>query len=98
MNEFIIWLEQNQQPCLYKKHLNFDCPGCGMQTAFIELLKGNFVESIYAYPALIPMIILFLTLSLYLMFKFKYGSVILKYWFIFTVIITIVSYLFKISY
>ena len=95
MNSIANWLEKNQKPCLYKKHIGIDCPGCGMQTSFIELLKGNLTESILVYPPLIPIIILFLILALHLIFKFKTGGIILKYWFIFTVAITFISYIYK---
>jgi len=98
MKPIIDWLEQNQKPCLFKKHIGIDCPGCGMQTSFIELLKGNFIESIKAYPPLIPIIILFILLLLHIIFKLKNGSIILKYWFIFTVLITIISYFYKIIF
>lgn len=95
MKPIIKFLEKNQKPCLIKKHFDFDCPGCGMQTSFIELLKGNFVDSFITYPALIPIIILFTFLILHLIFKFTYGSNILIYWFIFTIAITIFSYIYK---
>lgn len=98
MSPIVEWLEQNQKPCLFKKHLGIDCPGCGMQTAFIELLKGNFIDSIKAYPPLIPIIILFTFLLLHVIFKFKFGSSFLKYWFIFTVLITFLSYIYKIIF
>ena len=98
MKPIIDWFEQHQKPCLFKKHVGLDCPGCGMQTSFIELLKGNLFESIKAYPPLIPIIILFTLLVLHVIFKFKNGSSLLKYWFIFTVGITIFSYIYKIIF
>jgi hypothetical protein len=74
-----------------------ECPGCGMQRALIELLKGNFMESLELYPALLPMVLLFSTLIVHLVFKLKYGAEILKYLFLFTVLIIVVSYIVKIS-
>jgi len=92
---FVKWLEYHQMPCFYKKYLGIDCPGCGMQSAFIELLKGNFIESIKLYPALIPTIIMFIFLIIHLIFKIKSGAKILKYWFIFTSLIIIINFIYK---
>ncbi len=72
-----------------------DCPGCGMQRAIIELLKGNIWESILLYPALLPTIFLFIFLILHLIFKFKKGALILKISFIFTVSIIIINFIIK---
>lgn len=36
---------------------SIDCPGCGMQSAFILLLKGDIVSSFLTHPALIPLIL-----------------------------------------
>lgn len=92
----IHWLENHQQPCPYKKNLNIDCPGCGMQRAIIELLRGHIWESILLYPALIPMIIMFLVLVVHLIFDFKHGAKVLKYLFILNVTIVIIHYAIKI--
>ena len=83
--------------CPYMHLFGVECPGCGMQRALIELLKGNFMESLGLYPALLPMILLFSTLIVHLIFKLKYGAEILKYLFLFTVLIIVVSYIVKIS-
>jgi hypothetical protein len=91
----ISWLEKNQFSCWYKKYFGIDCPGCGMQRSIIELLKGNFIESLKLYPALIPIIILLFTLVLHLKFKFKYGSKILTWMFILVVAIIVISFTYK---
>jgi len=75
----IHWLENHLLACPYKATTGIDCPGCGMQRAFIELLKGNLTESIHLYPALIPILITLTITFLHLFFKFKNGAVILKY-------------------
>jgi hypothetical protein len=82
--------------CPIKKNLGFDCLGCGFQRSFHELLKGNFDESFRLYPALIPMIILFLFTFLHLTFKFKNGAKIIIWLFAFTSIVMIISYVIKI--
>ena len=37
-------------PCLWKTLFHFHCPGCGLTTAFIEILKLNFVNAFNANP------------------------------------------------
>ncbi len=97
MENLISWLEKHQLPCFYKHYLGFECIGCGMQTAFILLLKGELIESLKTYPALLPTIFLISFLILHLIFKFRKGAIILKYSFIITVLIMIVSYVVHIS-
>lgn len=92
MEHLITWLETHQMPCFYKHYFGLECPGCGMQTAFILLLKGDFIESLKSYPALLPTFFLIGFLILHLIFKFKYGASILKYSFIFTVTVMVLSY------
>lgn len=91
------WLEAHQVPCFYKHYLCVECPGCGMQTAIILLLKGDIAGSIIAYPALIPTIFLLVYLFLHLIFNFKKGAIILKISFIFTVVIMFTNYVIKFS-
>lgn len=56
------WLENHQIPCIYKSFLGIECPTCGFQRALILLLKGDWLNSLKVYPALIPTLILFLLL------------------------------------
>jgi hypothetical protein len=67
-----------------------------MQTSFIELLKGNILESISIFPALMPMIAMMIYLMLFLIFKFKNGLLILKILFIFTSSLITLAYIIKI--
>jgi len=94
--DLIEWLESHQQPCFYKKTFGIDCPGCGMQRAIIELLKGNFIESFKEYPALIPIVFVISFLILHLIFKFKKGAFIIKISFIFTCAIIVINYVIKV--
>jgi len=93
--KFIEWVEQNQVACSYKKHLGIRCPGCGMQTAIIYLLKGEVWQSIKAYPALIPIIILALYTILQIIFKFKKGTKILLYAFYTVLFIILANYIIR---
>jgi len=91
----IKWLEEHQHTCIMKKTFGLECIGCGFQRALIALMKGNLAESIILYPALIPIIFMFLFLILHIIFKFKHGAKILIWLFIAVWIIMITNYIFK---
>ena len=93
----ISWLENNMLSCPYKKYFGLDCFGCGMQRSLIALLKGNVVESFFLYPALLPMITLFLLLIAHIIFKFEHGAKWLKYNFIFVVAIAVINFMVKLT-
>ena len=94
-SKLIEWIEEHSQPCFYKEHFGFECPGCGFQRAFIELLKGNIWESFKLYPALIPLFFLIVLLLFHLKFRFKHGAIFIKLWFIFTITLLVGNYFFK---
>jgi hypothetical protein len=96
MGNIVQWLENHEGTCMWKTYLGIECPGCGMQRSFISLLKGNVMESIHLFPALLPMIMMLMVLFLHLKFDFKYGAKFLIINFIFTASIILISYLIKI--
>lgn len=83
-------------PCLNKKIFGFDCLGCGLQRAAALLIRGEFVEAFYMYPAIYTLIPLFLVIGLNFFFKFKHASKIINTLAILTVAIIIVSFTIKI--
>jgi hypothetical protein len=91
-------IEQFLLPCPFKAVTGIDCPGCGLQRSFIELLRGHFAESLLFYPALIPILFSLLFLILHLIFRFKRGAVILKYSFIFSTAIVAINFIIKIIF
>jgi hypothetical protein len=93
--KIIEWLESHMQSCFYKKYFGIECPGCGMQRSLIELLRGDLIESLKLFPALIPTIALIVFLILHLVFKFKHGANILKNLFIINTSIVVLSYIYK---
>jgi len=95
--QFIFWLENHTLPCLYKSLFGIECPGCGTQTAIIELLKGNLKESFISYPPLLPLMFMMLYLILFLKFRFKYGLQVLKLTFIINAVIITVNYIYKLT-
>jgi hypothetical protein len=73
-----------------------DCPGCGLQRSFIALLKGDIVQSFQLYPATILIVVMFFYLLAHLFFKFKNGARNLTFLFIFSAIIILVHYIYKV--
>ena len=92
---FLDWLEHQLLPCPTKHFFGIECPGCGMQRSIIELLRGNFLESIKLYPPLIPMIILLVLLVINLKINSLVLQKVLKYFFIAEAIIIFINYILK---
>jgi hypothetical protein len=88
-------VEQYLLPCPSKYFLGMDCPGCGMQRALLELLRGNFAASLKIYPALLPIIFTFALLALHLKYKFTHGARTLQYAFMFSALVVVTSYIIK---
>ncbi len=44
--------------CHWKKSTGLDCPGCGMQRSFYDLIQGDLIESLHQFPALLPLVFL----------------------------------------
>lgn len=96
--QFIHWLETHMSSCPYKQLTGQICPGCGVQRAFVLLLKGEIWESMLMYPALLPMLFLFVFLAVHLKFKFKRGAWFLMYNFILVAVLILVNYIVKLLY
>jgi len=65
----LLWLDNHLLPCAYKSIFGIDCPICGSQRSFIELVKGNFAKSFVTYPPLIPVLLLIVFTILHLLNK-----------------------------
>ncbi|RKD96983.1 DUF2752 domain-containing protein [Marinifilum flexuosum] len=96
--KFIQWLEKLQFPCTFKKHMGISCPGCGFQSALIELLKGNICESILIYPALIPILVTILLFFIKLKISSKLISITLRSSFFLSIILILSNYIIKLIF
>jgi len=95
LSTLIEWLEEHMLPCIYKKYLGFDCPGCGIQRSLISLLKGDFAESFELYPPLIFVLLLLIVLALQLIFDLRHGVLILKIMLIVTSLVMLLNFVYK---
>jgi Protein of unknown function (DUF2752) len=91
------WLEAHQLPCLFKTAFHFDCPGCGLQRSAIALLRGNILQSLKYYPALIPILLFFVFLLLNNRFWISKSSKITKLGIACIFIIILASYSYKLT-
>jgi hypothetical protein len=91
---FISFLEDHLLPCQWKS-LGVECTGCGLQRSVIHLLKGEFTEAFYLYPAVYTLLLMFAFLLLHLKFDFAKGHKILLWLFVLNICIIIISYILK---
>ncbi|MGB5462079.1 MAG: DUF2752 domain-containing protein [Aureibaculum sp.] len=91
----ISFLEKNMFSCQWKEHLNIECMGCGFQRSLIHLLKGEFIEAFYVFPAIYTLLLMFAILILHLKFNFKKGGKILLFFFIMNILVMLTNYILK---
>jgi len=88
-------LHNHLLPCFFKQTTGIDCPGCGLQRAFLELINGNFIQSLELFPALIPLIFMFLFAFAHILLNFRHGAKIILYLFISNLLIIHIAYFLK---
>jgi len=91
-NDLINFLEQHLFACGIKQLTGFDCPGCGMQRAFIALLKGDLPASFAANPAMLPFLLTLVFTLLHLRFRFRHGAQVVLVLYCLCVSLMIVNY------
>ncbi len=89
------FFEQHLFTCSFKLFLGIDCPGCGMQRAFIALLKGNFAQSLVFNASLIPFLITIGFTICHLSFSYKNGARLIVVFFSCTVAIMMSQFIVK---
>ena len=92
---FLLVLEDFMLPCVTKKFLGFDCPGCGFQRSLSFLLQGNFEDAFHMYPAIFTIIPLFGFLLADAFFKIKYSNFITISLVVSTIILILGNYILK---
>jgi len=84
-------------PCGNKILFGIDCLGCGTQRALLQIVKGNFTEAFYQFPAIYTTILFFGFLALHFLDKGRDYQRILIGLAITNAAIMIVSYFIKMS-
>lgn len=72
-----------------------ECPGCGLQRAFIALLKGDILQSLQYHPALIPFILTMILLLVQLKIRHPQGGRWVMWSLVAVAVITMVQFIVK---
>lgn len=91
----LAFTEMKMLPCLNKQLFGIDCPGCGLQRAFIFLLDGDFIEAFMMYPAIYPLMLLMTFIFLDQMVRFKYANKIIIILAVTSVASILINYILK---
>ena len=84
-------------PCMNKSIFGFDCLGCGTQRALLLILKGEFVEAFYMFPAIYTTILFIFILAINFIDKSRNYHKIIIGLALTNAVIMVVSYIYKYS-
>ncbi|SFW30470.1 DUF2752 domain-containing protein [Cellulophaga fucicola] len=82
-------------PCMNKKLLGVDCPGCGIQRSLALILQGDFAAAFNMYPAIYTLLLLMGFVGVNYFYKIKFASKIITALAIINVILILTNYLYK---
>tara|TARA_R110002012_G_scaffold206357_1_gene376129 strand:+ start:43190 stop:43474 length:285 start_codon:yes stop_codon:yes gene_type:complete len=82
-------------PCLNKQIFGFDCMGCGLQRSVALIYHGELLAAYKMYPAVFPLIALFIFIGLNIFFKFQHSNKIINTLAIVTISVIIGSFTLK---
>lgn len=88
-------VEDYMLPCMNKSLFGIDCLGCGTQRALLLVLKGEFVQAFYTFPAIYTTILFFVIIGLHFLDKARNYHKIIIFLAILNAIIMIISYFYK---
>jgi hypothetical protein len=98
LENFVNLLESGLLSCSFKNMLGIECPGCGMQRAFIALLRGDLLLSLQMNPSLLPFLFTVFYTILHLSFGFRNGARNVVWFFGATVFIMVVNFVIKLAF
>ncbi|CAM1340414.1 DUF2752 domain-containing protein [Tenacibaculum amylolyticum] len=84
-------------PCLNKKLLGVDCPGCGLQRSVVLVSKGEFTEAFYMFPAIYTTFLFIIAIVFHFFLKKKITSKISIAFAIINAVIMIIAYFLKMN-
>ena len=95
IEKLIQWLQEHMFPCFYKQAFGINCPMCGFQRSVIELLKGNLMESIVQFPALLPLLLTVFIFIVLRILKSPKTKVVVQVILLFDLTVMIITCLYK---
>ena len=90
-------IEDFMIPCINKTLFGIDCFGCGTQRALLLVLKGEFAEAFYMFPAIYTTILFFIILGLNFIDKSRNYHKIIISLAIINAFIMVISYFYKLT-
>lgn len=90
-------IEDYMLPCMTKKLIGMDCPGCGLQRSVVHLFKGEFSDAWHMYPAIYPMALLLIIVGLSQFYKLKFDFQIKVFLGVLTALVIVVNYILKLN-
>lgn len=85
-------------PCLNKKFLGVDCPGCGIQRAASLLLQGEFTAAFQMFPAIYTLIPLFIVILCSKVFHLKIDDRFIIVLAIASVALILINFIYKLTH
>ncbi|SDB32528.1 Protein of unknown function [Flavobacteriaceae bacterium MAR_2010_188] len=82
-------------PCLNKALFGFECMGCGLQRSAAMVIRGQFVEAFFMYPAIYSLMLLLGVAVTNHFINFKYANVVMIGLAIINVILILGNYILK---
>jgi len=93
--ESAVHIDDYMLPCVNKKYLGFECMGCGLQRSAALILKGEFTEAFFMYPAIYTILALFGAILFNYLKPHKYGNKIIIILAFLNVAVIVISFLIK---
>jgi hypothetical protein len=91
------WLQNHLLTCPFKKVTGIDCPGCGFQRSVLALIEGDFKNSLYLYPATIPLLATAIYMAIDARYHFDKANLVKKTLYLVTGSIIVLSYTLKMT-
>ena len=95
MEEKAQGLESYMLACPIKSMTGLECPGCGFQRGFADLVQGDVAGAWHHYPPLFPFLLTMILLLVALRTQHRWRLRILIGSFIFTLLSVSINYAFK---
>jgi hypothetical protein len=81
--------------CSWKETFGIDCPSCGAQRSFLELMHGHLLESLQLFPALLPLMAVAVLTIIQLIRPMKKGPYWIVRLFALSAVLMLGSWIFK---
>ena len=95
---FLSGMEDYMLPCLNKKFLGVDCPGCGIQRSASLLLQGEFTAAFHMFPAIYTLVPLFILILCSKVFQLKIDDRFIIVLAIASVALILINFIYKLTH